>query len=383
MRGGWAAGALLGGAGVWFLDPLNGKRRRVIARDKTRRALRLTWEGVGLGARDLVRVTSGAFAEAQAALLRDTASDRVVKARIRSTLGRLVQHPGAIQVTVRSGMAVLSGPILQKEYEPLLDSLLSVRGVRGLESNLTVYEQAGSVPALQGGAERREAQGWRPASRFVAGSLGVVLVASAPFLPRRRRLLPLLPAALLFARASTRRTLPQMLGVGVGRRLVEIERSITIDQPFGTVARFLAREENIGEFTDDLERVETLGAGRARFQLIGPLRIRFIVETERTDDASGERISWRSVRGSPRHEVDIRLFAEEERTRVAFRFAYTPPAGFIGHGAAILLGRSPAMRLARALMRLKGLLESPQRSGQGSVLGSVHVLSDIEPPVPF
>ena len=89
--------------------------------------------------------------------------------RVRARLGRLVSHPHAIQVGARRGHVTLSGPILEREVEPLLTAVRNVWGVSDVEDRLVAYERAENIPSLQGGVEPRETRAmlmqanWPPA----------------------------------------------------------------------------------------------------------------------------------------------------------------------------------------------------------------------------
>ena len=82
------------------------------------------------------------------------ASNDVLEARVRSKLGRVVSHPKALEVKAVDGLIILSGPILAAEVHPLLDAIIHVRGVKNIENYLEEHEQAGDIPALQGGRAR-------------------------------------------------------------------------------------------------------------------------------------------------------------------------------------------------------------------------------------
>lgn len=368
MTANWMIPAAAGAAATWFLDPDSGRRRRSIMRDKTRRTWKLFSSAVQVGAWDLRHVTEGRLAELRAAFQRDTASDRVVRARMRALLGRHVSHPGAVTITVDDGMATLMGPIIRHEVDPLLDALLSVRGVRGIESRLEIYDSAGPIPSLQGGVDRDPPTGWRPASRMLAGIGGCAALATAGFMPRGRRWPFVLGAGLLFVRASTRLTTLEMFGVGVGRRLVELERSIVINAPAEKVEAFLEAFENFPLFMEQVKSVEALGGDRVRWHLIGPARVPMVVETERVDEGQEGRVAWRSVAGKPRHRMDWRLYPTETGTRVALRFAYTPPAGLAGHGVGLVTRTDPKHALDRDLIRLKSLLEIGKTTLRGQTV---------------
>lgn len=368
MSANWIGPAAAGAAATWLLDPDSGRRRRGIVRDKTRRAWNVFSNAVQVGAWDLRHVTEGRLAEIRSTLQRDTASDRVVRARMRALLGRHVSHPGAVSISVDDGMATLIGPILRHEVDPLLDALLTVRGVRGIESRLEIYDAAGPLPSLQGGVDREPRSGWRPASRMLAGIGGCAALITAGFMPRGRRWPFVLGAGVLFVRASTRLTTREMFGIGVGRRLVELERSIEINASPEKVASFLESFENFPLFMEQVRSVEALAGGRVRWHLVGPARVPMTVETERVDEEQENRIAWKSVKGKPRHRMDWRLYPTENGTRVALQFAYTPPAGLAGHSVGLVTRTDPKHALDRDLIRLKSLLEIGKTTLRGQTV---------------
>ena len=104
---------------------------------------------VGTGA-DLVNRAQGAVAETQARLGGEAVTDEVLAERVRSALGRVVSHPGALEVAAHGGRVTLRGPILAREVDEVLATVASGRGVTGVENRLDVHERPGAVPGLQG-----------------------------------------------------------------------------------------------------------------------------------------------------------------------------------------------------------------------------------------
>jgi hypothetical protein len=180
MNRGLALGAGLGiGTGLMYLfDPDRGKRRRALLRDKVVWAKQKSAEGIETTARDLSNRASGIAASIRSRFTSDNADDVVVVERVRSRLGRIVSHPGAIKVAVKDGNVSLSGPILEDEVEKLLSCVKWTQGVSEVTNNLEVHKEAGNHPALQGGRERQGhrfeflQENWSPAARFVASVAG-------------------------------------------------------------------------------------------------------------------------------------------------------------------------------------------------------------------
>jgi hypothetical protein len=119
-------------------------------------------------------------------------SDDVLAERVHARLGRLVSHPGAIDVVARSGTVTLSGPLFEAEVEQLLKGVGSVSGVTAIENRLEPHEDATHVSALQGPGPRTVPAPperwlrWTPTARLIASIAGLALVAlSSPNRPVR------------------------------------------------------------------------------------------------------------------------------------------------------------------------------------------------------
>jgi hypothetical protein len=165
---------------MYLLDPDRGRRRRALLRDKGAWALRKTGDCIEVTAHDLRNRAQGITHIHSSS---EPVDDRIVAERVRSKLGRVVAHPGAIEVNALNGAVTLSGPILVEEMSELLKCVNGVRGVKQVINNLEAHEQADNHPALQGGRERQGAhfeffqENWSPAARVLAGAAGASLAA--------------------------------------------------------------------------------------------------------------------------------------------------------------------------------------------------------------
>jgi hypothetical protein len=165
---------------MYLLDPDRGRRRRALLRDKGAWALRKTGDCIEVTAHDLRNRAQGITHIHSSS---EPVDDRIVAERVRSKLGRVVAHPGAIEVNALNGAVTLSGPILVEEMPELLKCVNGVRGVKQVINNLEAHEQADNHPALQGGRERQGAhfeffqENWSPAARVLAGAAGASLAA--------------------------------------------------------------------------------------------------------------------------------------------------------------------------------------------------------------
>jgi osmotically-inducible protein OsmY len=145
------SGVGLGAALMYLLDPDKGRRRRALLRDRAVHVFHKTADGLYYASRGVAQRAEALSARTRSLLTQCWVSDEVLAERVRSRIGHVVSHPGAIEVTAEDGRVILAGPILAGEVEELLTSVSRVPGVTGLENRLEVHEEAGHVPALQSG----------------------------------------------------------------------------------------------------------------------------------------------------------------------------------------------------------------------------------------
>jgi hypothetical protein len=143
MNKGLSFGAGLGmGIGVMYLvDPDRGKRRRALLRDKCLSATRKTGEVTEVTARDFTNRAQGIAASIQSRFTSAETDDAVLVDRMRSKLGRIVSHPGAIEVASENGNVTLSGPILEAEVDSLLTCVKAVQRVNEVAKALADLPQ--------------------------------------------------------------------------------------------------------------------------------------------------------------------------------------------------------------------------------------------------
>lgn len=131
-----AAGALA----MYYLDPELGARRRALLADLVRSGL--PGERRGRLARHRYP-THAQQADAQ--------SDAELRDHIRDRLGRMVSHPRAIHIHVENGVVRLSGRVLAKERDGLLEQVQQMPGVHRLVNAMTAHDQPQEIAA---GGER-------------------------------------------------------------------------------------------------------------------------------------------------------------------------------------------------------------------------------------
>jgi hypothetical protein len=267
------------GAGLMYLyDPQMGRRRRALTRDRFIRLGHRIDDSIDVTARDFTNRAVGLWAEMQSCMTSDGVSDEVLAERVRSRLGGLVSHTSALDVRAEQGRVTLSGPVLRGEVGSLLKEVAAVRGVRDLENRLEVHDEPGNIPGLQGQPVRRPSGrrldvlrvGWSPTTRLLIGSAGGAL---ATYGAGRRDAFGSalgLSGLTVFVRAITNIELKRLLGVGAGRRAIDVQKTINLNAPVERVFRLWTNYQNFPHFMSDVRDVKDLGDGRSHWTVAGP-----------------------------------------------------------------------------------------------------------------
>ncbi len=362
------------GAGLMYLcDPQVGRRRRALLRDQMSSAFSRIDDRINMTARDTRQRVQGLFAELRSRLVDRDIPDEVLVARLRSKLGRYVSHPSSIEITAHQGGVTLRGPILAHEVDPLLAVVAAQRGVQWVDNQLEVHRQRDNIAALQGGVarpgERFELMqaNWSPATRLLVGGTGLGLIAYS--LTRQAPTACVLGTIGLgmFARGFTNRNLRDLIGLGKGRRLIDIHKTMTVAAPVERVFDFWSRYENFPRFMAHVREVKTeVGSNRSHWVVAGPAGIPVEWDTVITQFVLNEVLAWKTMPGSPvAHAGIIRFQPEAGSTRIDIRMSYNPPAGALGHAVASLFGSDPKQALDEDLMRFKSLIEVGKTSAHG------------------
>ena len=173
----WVGPMTVGAALMYLFDPRAGRRRRALLRDQAVHMSRKTGEASGKIARDLQNRAAGVAAAMRSRGEEDAVDDSVLEARVRSALGRVCSHPGAIGVACIGGVVELVGPILANEYDGVWRAVTSVSGIVEVIDNLVLHETANSVPGLQGEGTVTADTGWSSTTRMLAVVGGAGLIA--------------------------------------------------------------------------------------------------------------------------------------------------------------------------------------------------------------
>jgi uncharacterized membrane protein len=386
---GWLAGIALGATAMYFFDPRSGRRRRALARDKAVHTLNLTEQSLERLGQDFGNRTRGTVARTRRRLVPEgPISDPRLEARVRSALGRLTAHPGAIEVMADDGIILLRGPILNREVGQVIAGIRMVPGVRRVESHLVPVKNRAHVPALQGGEPRPPMvpdmfqDHMSPTSKALVTLAGAFLLATgarrggsaAGFLFGG-------VGGLLLVRSITNAGRTPAAPVGAGpRRAVTVTKTIEILAPLQETFRYWTNFRNFPRFMQHVREVLETEEGLSRWVVDGPAGVAVSWEAEVTNLEPFKRIRWQSVPGSTISNAGEVRFEEldEMRTRLTVRMTYSPPGGVLGHAVATFFGADPKHQLDDDLLRFKSLLEEGKATAHGQEVARQDVQPDGE-----
>lgn len=126
-----AAGALA----MYYLDPDLGARRRA-------RLAELVRAGLPGERRPRGRFRRGAWSGEAA----DPRDDAELRDRVQARVSQLVSHPRAIHVGVEAGVVRLSGRVLTKERDGLLEQVRLMPGVQRLVNAMSAHDNPQDIP---------------------------------------------------------------------------------------------------------------------------------------------------------------------------------------------------------------------------------------------
>ena len=354
-------GVVVGAGAMYLLDPDRGARRRSLLRDQGVHAGHKIGEGLVATARDARNRSRGTAAALRARLKADEAEGDVLHERIRSAIGRVVSHPGAITVIVTGERVTLTGQVLATEVDALIRKVRRVRGVAEVRNELEIHRNAARVSALQGSGKRLDSprDHRSPAIRLLLGTLGGLLVIKGVRTRAAQgKVLGALGSGLL-ARAASNLGSRRLMGKGQSRKMIAVEKTISIDAPVKQVWEVWSSFENFPRFMTHLREVQRVDEDRSHWVAVGPAGVPVEWDAVVTDWVPQQFIGWSSVEGSEIETSGQVRFrpTPSGQTQLDLRLAYTPPAGAAGHAVASLLGADPKRAMDEDLVRFKSLLE--------------------------
>lgn len=376
-------GILLGAGAMYLLDPDRGARRRSLLRDRGVHAGHKLGDGLAATARDARNRTFGTAAELRSRFRMDRADDEVLHERVRSAIGRVVSHPGAIAVLVVDGRVTLTGAVFADQVDDLIAQVKRVRGVEEVTNELEIHTTAEGVAALQGPGRPREQraellqENWAPTTRLLVGAMGGALALQGARKSTLGQALGLVGLGLL-ARAVT--NLPPTRMVGIRRPAVDVQKTINLTAPLERVWELWSNFENFPHFMTHLREVQKLDDRRSRWVAVGPAGIPVEWEAIVTEWIPNQLIAWKSAEGSVVDTAGrVRFQRLDGGTEIDVQISYTPPAGAVGHAVASLFGVDPRRAMDEDMVRLKSLLEEGKTRSDGEQVQMDEVLSRAKP----
>ena len=176
----WMASIGFGAVMMYVLDPADGRRRRASLRDQAASVTRRSGRSVRRLGHDWRNRASGVVARMRSH--GRVVDDAVVEARVRSALGRVCSHPGAVAVASVDGIVELNGPVLAREYDELIDEVERTPGVLAVVDHMSQHDDASNVPGLQGeGSVPEASRGWPVWAMGTACSAAALLFYAAAY----------------------------------------------------------------------------------------------------------------------------------------------------------------------------------------------------------
>lgn len=136
------AGIAIGGGLMYLFDQRMGNRRRAVAKDKALSFARQSRIVAGKTFRHLRNRVQGVLASAtQSVTEGGIVSDRKLSDRIRSTIGRVVPAPHAIDLAVHEGRVTLRGMLKPHETGLVVGAVEKIPGVRSVDNQIVDLSQ--------------------------------------------------------------------------------------------------------------------------------------------------------------------------------------------------------------------------------------------------
>ena len=360
-----AAGAFAGINAMYFFDPERGRRRRALARDKTFHLLRDSERTFDRGVRDFANRVQGALCQAVGVMVPRAIPDEILVERVRTRLGRLLTHPGSVEVRAEQGRITLTGVALIHEMPRLMLAIRCIPGVVSVENRIAAYNRANHVQNLQG-RHRVPANEfellrdrWTPSTRFALGTAGAAI---ALYGLQRRDFAGLLCAfagGSLVARTAINRPLGEVTGLQRTAPGFTLQKTALLHAPIEKVFSILANPEKFPRIMNHVQQVRKVGEGRYRWTVVGPAGVTLSWESQIVRLVPNSLIEWASLPGSTVRNSGIVHFQKMEDgvTRIQLQANYMPPGGALGQFLSELLHADPKQVIDEDLVRLQSLIE--------------------------
>jgi osmotically-inducible protein OsmY len=158
---------------MYLLDPVSGRRRRLLLRDQCAQTAKRLELGTRDARHDLSSHVGDLAGKAKSHLGRKEMSDKAICKNVKQAIEHSVTQPKAISCAVRDGNVFLRGDILTYEHQQALDETRAVPGVRVVTDHLTPREPAEGVRPAHNG---KSSDGWSIAGRVFVGATSCALL---------------------------------------------------------------------------------------------------------------------------------------------------------------------------------------------------------------
>lgn len=145
------------------------------------------------------------------------------------------------------------------------------------------------------------------------------------------------------------------------KRVIEVDKTITVNRPPEEVYAFWHDFENFPRFMTHLESVEITGQGRSHWKAKAPAGRTVEWDAIIVDDQPNQRIAWETVAGSGIDHTGMVRFQSapgNRGTEVRVELRYAPPAGRLGSTLAKLFGEEPEQQIQADLRAFKSVMET-------------------------
>ncbi|HEX4049589.1 MAG TPA: hypothetical protein VHY19_01745 [Steroidobacteraceae bacterium] len=356
-------GAVAAAGVMYYFDASSGRRRRTdLGQRSTSAARRGLWR-LQAASRDLAHRAYGLGARATALLHRGEVAPSVLVERVRSRLGRVVSHPGAVHVSADGPHTVrLTGAVLAWEHGPLRRAVAEVPGVEAIRDELEVHESAQHVSALQGGPRRPLREPAAESGGTAALRLLMALAGSSLLLggSRQRGTLGAVGAAagsalLLRSVAAPRRPAPRHRG-----RTLEVCQTLHVHSSVESVYAALRHSDRLVALLPALRALRHRGDGATQWSVHDPQGWPLEWTAVVTELQPNRQIAWRTTDDSILAQWGMAWLEpiDAQQTRLHLYVSLRPVPGRTGQALRRLLATGPQGELTENLGRLRQYLES-------------------------
>ncbi|TAK06013.1 MAG: DUF2892 domain-containing protein [Candidatus Manganitrophaceae bacterium] len=139
---------------------------------------------------------------------------------------------------------------------------------------------------------------------------------------------------------------------------IELEKSITIEQPPEALYPLWKNLKNLPRFFDTLESVREESEGRSYWMAANDTGPHLEWEAHLIEDHPNQALSWGAGEGGEAEIISVRFEPEPNGigTRVRLFLKYDPAHSLLGAAFARLFGRTPEQALERSLDQFKRLI---------------------------